>query len=623
MSLDSMGSPLLPADYVATPVADLPVIESKIRQGNPRSGLRRAEGPYGSASSFGSFSQNKMRRVSSSQGIDGLVRVPSVLAFGNPDIDMDGAEPGTASVTSGVLNLTNTILGSGIIAMPFVCRSTGWGFFLGMLLFAAWLSHFAIACLFDAVGRTTLVAGEEFSYTLLGRKLFGRTVADISSWAVTLQQFGCCIAYVVIVGDILQPVMEAVVPASSPAAFLVDRATLQATTFVFVVFPLCLLRSMDALKYASFIAILCLTSFVLVVVGYGLEVNISGSVPDVLARAVESHGGRSSDDFVFSCSTTAPDPDPGRGGEGSSHAPFTPCDEVRAVPHQWLHLVTALPIFCFAFLCHQNTFPIYRELRDASPAKMRECSAYSMGICTVIYFGCGTAGYLTFRELTQSDLLNNFATTGSGISAVVDVVRLAFGLALVLSYPIVVWEARHNIVEILFNGRDMRQWEHVGLNLVIVTATTAIGILAPDIEVVLKLVGSTCSPLMVFVLPSLFYLRATERNADGTDVLAAGAEGVAELGSHGGATAAGAPAMLAEPGRGTAVGDDPKGRALAREGVWSVVCGGAADGPDVPYSTGERRMRRRARAMLWFGLVMIVVCTVLWVIKVFVPGALA
>lgn len=162
---------------------------------------------------------------------------------------------------------------------------------------------------------------------------------------------------------------------------------------------------------------------------------------------------------------------------------------------------------CFAFLCHQNVFPIYRELKDASTSKMAKVSSISMILCFSVYWCCGFFGYAAFLESTSGDLLLNFPVVGGNISSLMDAVRLGFGISLVFTYPIVVWEARHCLSEILF-GHHPSYKQFFGLNAVIVLATTVVGMFASGIDEVLGIVGSTCSPMLVFILPTAFFLKA-------------------------------------------------------------------------------------------------------------------
>ena len=93
---------------------------------------------------------------------------------------------------------------------------------------------------------------------------------------------------------------------------------------------------------------------------------------------------------------------------------------------------------------------------------MNTVSHLSMVSCSVVYLLCGTFGYLTFRGVTQSDLLNNFQVQGSRVATAVDVVRSGFGISLIFSYPVVVWEARHNLSLLLFGSASLGPRQNFG-----------------------------------------------------------------------------------------------------------------------------------------------------------------
>ena len=58
-----------------------------------------------------------------------------------------------------------------------------------------------------------------------------------------------------------------------------------------------------------------------------------------------------------------------------------------------------------------------------------------------------------FLEATKPDLLKNFKVAGSSVSGIMDVLRVGFGCALIFSYPIVVWEARHMLIQELLRKK--------------------------------------------------------------------------------------------------------------------------------------------------------------------------
>jgi amino acid permease len=160
--------------------------------------------------------------------------------------------------------------------------------------------------------------------------------------------------------------------------------------------------------------------------------------------------------------------------------------------------------------------------RPSKHGSMGRVSRRSLALCGAVYAMAGIFGYVCFLSSTKPDLLNNFQVSGATLSPLMDVLRLGFGFALIFSYPIVVWEARHMLVQECsresatneaaeFNaeeagGSSEHAWLlHVLLNLSIVGSTTVLGVFTPSVLEPLHFIGATCSPLIVFILPALIF----------------------------------------------------------------------------------------------------------------------
>ena len=107
-----------------------------------------------------------------------------------------------------------------------------------------------------------------------------------------------------------------------------------------------------------------------------------------------------------------------------------------------------------------NAFPIYTELRATAASDFTRTrsgnssgrrskhgaigrvSSRSMLLCGVVYALAGVFGYCCFLDQTRPNLLRNFPVAGSPISPLMDVLRIGFGMAVIFSYPVMVWEAR-------------------------------------------------------------------------------------------------------------------------------------------------------------------------------------
>ena len=429
---------------------------------------------------------------------------------GRPVNGDEDKEDNTASIEkregttqSSVFNLANTILGSGTLACPFACKLLGVGGFVFLMIFSALIANYAIKVLFITVEQLGV---KNPRYPSLGRRTMGSIGESVSSWVVTLQQCGACIGYMVIIGDVLQPILSL-----SGWEFACHRWIIQLGLLVFIIFPLCLLPTMSSLKHVSFVSLVLIWSTVVAVVVNGLLVVENPARRSELLHPVVSP----TMENICNLTTTPVLPPHPHGANttttpSSSSSSASTVDvfgQMRMFPSGAGDVLSALPIISFAFLCHQNSFPIYSELKSATPQKMATVGTYSIFICCCVYIMSGIMGYYTFLEHTESDLLRNFKVHGTYFSVVMDIVRTGFGVSMVLSYPLMVWEARENLDLLIFGGnRPYEFWRHFSLNFGILGVCGAIGISVQKLDVVLGFVGSTCSPIMVFVLPALYSL---------------------------------------------------------------------------------------------------------------------
>lgn len=321
-------------------------------------------------------------------------------------------------------------------------------------------------------------------YPTLGRATYGLLGEQVASWAVTLQQFGACIAYTVVIADLLQPILE-----QTGATFFVSRWPLQLVVVVCVVFPLCLLPTLDSLKFVSTTSIALILLVVAITVGNGVYI-LSATDSDAVRQKLEHEHEQELHPH-----------------QNQTNAPF---HSKLAMYPTGANFLSALPIISFSFLCHQNSFPIYVELEPdlKTSQSMDRIAGLSMGICCTTYLMSAFFGYITFVGQTEGNLILNFPTANSYIAVPMDVARVGFGLSFILSFPLMVWEARHNLDTLIFGRRKFGWRRHFMVTLFVVGVSCTIGIVSPNIQIVLELVGSTCSPIMVYILPGLFFLKA-------------------------------------------------------------------------------------------------------------------
>ncbi|KNC53700.1 glutamine-scyllo-inositol transaminase [Thecamonas trahens ATCC 50062] len=128
-----------------------------------------------------------------------------------------GAHPrGTASVLTSTVNLTNTIVGGGMLALPFAVKSAGLVLAVALLVAVMITTAFSVGLLVEAGKSTRAPLFTDLTAATLGRKWV--PVVQIS---VILQSYGTCIGYYIIIADMIQPLLAELWPGGS---FFTSRA---------------------------------------------------------------------------------------------------------------------------------------------------------------------------------------------------------------------------------------------------------------------------------------------------------------------------------------------------------------------------------------------------------------
>ena len=105
--------------------------------------------------------------------------------------DADVAKSGTCGA---VMNLSNTVLGAGVLAMPFACAQCGVALFFVLLTAVAVGAHLSIRLLAISMDKHHLTSTAR--YASLGDAAYGSLGASAAMLAIGLQQLGPCIIYI-------------------------------------------------------------------------------------------------------------------------------------------------------------------------------------------------------------------------------------------------------------------------------------------------------------------------------------------------------------------------------------------------------------------------------------------
>lgn len=430
-----------------------------------------------------------------------------------------------SSLRGTVFNLVNSMMGAGILGLPFVFAETGVVLNLFLLVFVAALSDLTVWMLIYCLDAT-----RERTYAGVAEVLYGRGLGLLIDFIIFSNNIGTMISYVIIIGDLMPSFL---------AYVHMPLISLERTHIVLMMFfPLLLvssLKNLDALRHVSLVCILMILVFVASLVAMGTG-------------------------FVSTVEVTD--------------------QPIKLWTADFAGIMRQLPVMVFAFRCQQNIPIFYTELRrqkscaidskfSTKRAKMMMASHLSTCTAGALYLAAAICGCAAFRQRTANDVLTNFDRS---IFAPAEYVRGCYVMVIICSYPVMAFSAVLSLHRLICHaaefwsekvssrqassdesymkleaagaspdvvrrrsdlyGGDYRLPGETHLQapqvyepaqrtsvaapegltrfcevLAMVALTVGAGLLIPDITLVFGLTGGVCASSVMYVFPSMMYIK--------------------------------------------------------------------------------------------------------------------
>ncbi|KAI1464564.1 transmembrane amino acid transporter protein-domain-containing protein [Daldinia caldariorum] len=392
---------------------------------------------------------------------------------------------GQATMISSVINLLNTIIGAGTLAMPSAMSHFGMLIGVIVILWSGFTSAFGLylqarcARYLDR-GTSSFFALSQMTYP---------NAAVIFDAAIAIKCFGVSVSYIIIIGDLMPGVVEGFDARAADIPYLMDR-NFWITAFMLVIIPLSFLRRLDSLKYTSIVALVSI-GYLIVLVVYHFAVDIPA-----------------------------------------------PRDKVRFI--SWggpVEALASLPVVVYAYTCHQNMFSILNEISNNSPGSIVGVISTSIGSAAAVYILVAITGYLTFGNDVIGNIVSMYpASIASTIAKAAIVVLVTF------SIPLQIHPCRASVDAVLkwrpngsrSQGRTnspggrpllpnpsqsrsdhgpsapMSDLRFAILSTIIVVLAYVTSLTVTSLEQMLAFVGSTGSTSISFILPGLFYYKISD-----------------------------------------------------------------------------------------------------------------
>lgn len=291
---------------------------------------------------------------------------------------------GRATIKSGSINLLNTIIGAGILAMPYGLRANGIIFGSFLIAWSSLTSAFGLY-LQNKVAKYTQQQNAVSYFSLC--QLTYPQLSVVFDGAIAIKCFGVGVSYLVIIGDLMPKIMELL--KVDEDSWWMERNLWITLFMVLMVAPLSYLKKLDSLKYTSLIALFSVVYLMCLVIEHYIVDDLPNRVIDVVG------------------------------------------------PKLLRLTLSSFPIFVFAYTCHQNMFAIINELEpsEISGSQTRQGNMVirnAISVACASYLLVGIIGYLTFGNKVDANIITMYPK--DSIPSLIG--RLCIVVMVSLSFPL-------------------------------------------------------------------------------------------------------------------------------------------------------------------------------------------
>ncbi|KAJ1719866.1 hypothetical protein LPJ53_005437 [Coemansia erecta] len=360
---------------------------------------------------------------------------------------------GTNSVGEAAFNVLNSIVGSGIIGLPYALNGAGMATGILMLVVVGLLSQFATYILVLAGKRTGAM-----HYSEVARLTLGEAGYRALSGSIVVSLFGVVATYLIILGDISASLRQTYLPDHQWAT----RSVLIALISYVLILPLLFFRHSGPMAKWSVVSVAALPVILLLV---------------------------------------------------AVRAPLYSADSAAEYPVIVGHnLFPSLGVLSFSFCSAHAAFQNFLGLRVRTMRNWLRATTIAAWAGIAVSSLFALVGLVSFGSAVRANIFLNFPDTDGYIN----LARALFCLTLVLTFPLSFYPIRDTLTHVFVpgshDGARGRAAETV-FTLVTLTMVCFTATRCTDLGRAYELVGAATATTISFIFPAMIYLRG-ERGAD-------------------------------------------------------------------------------------------------------------
>lgn len=130
-------------------------------------------------------------------------------------------------------------------------------------------------------------------------------------------------------------------------------------------------------------------------------------------------------------------------------------------------------------------------MKNKTVDTFRKVTAVAIALTALLTVGVALA-YLSFREKSETNILNSFPHDNTVISAA----RLLFAIDLIATYPLGLYVCRDTIEKSVFAEKAYSRVRHFVLTVLVIASTAVVASVTCDLGVLLQIVGGIASSMV-------------------------------------------------------------------------------------------------------------------------------
>lgn len=363
------------------------------------------------------------------------------------------------------MNMTNSILGAGVIGQPFAFKNCG---FLGGILVTL-----VVTVLIDWTLRLIVWNAQKSktkSYQDTVGYCFGKWGRYLLLFSISSFAYGGLAAFCVIIGDTIPHVLVLILPTSITkshlAGWIFQRNSIITLFTLCISYPLSLNRDISKLAKTSGLALVSMVIIVLLTIVRGAFLETPPRVP------------------------------------------------LSDVP--WIfnkNIFQGVSVVSFALVCHHNAMFIFESLRNPEYAHFARLTHITCGVSMFFCLTMGSVGLVYFGQNTKGNILNNFKSNDLWMN----IARFCFGFNMLTTFPLELFVVRDVIKDfVVMNEADesgntahleLSTKQHFIATTILTFSAMGLSLLTCNLGMILELVGATSASLMAYIIPPMCYLK--------------------------------------------------------------------------------------------------------------------